>query len=163
MVLGYVSKRWTQCMEEYYIETDQLSHSKIGECWTIKVIRLLHNYCLNLWEIRNSFLHGGKTKQNCLLQQDLLMRKIQTQYQHYRGHLPWQCRSLFHLPIDQRMEQGVTQITLWLQRTTIILNKYDKEKGLQTNTSWILTEDSNQCINVDWDQCQQMTTTTPSI
>ena len=38
-----------------------------------------------------------------------------------------------------QLKQGITQMELWLHRTTIILNKYDEEKGLQTNLiSWII-------------------------
>ena len=138
MVRGFISAKWTLSMEEYLRETGQLSETKCGAIWGTKIINLLHTYCLNLWEVRNSFIHGGKTKNKRLLQRDLLAHKVRTQYQRYRGHLPWKYRSLFYLPIDMRLKHGVTQIELWLQRTTIILNKYDKEKGLQTNlTGWI--------------------------
>ena len=78
MVRGYMSKRWRQSMEEYLSETGQLSETKSGAIWAAKIIRLLHKYCLNLWELRNSFLNGGTTKRKRLLQRDLLERKVQT-------------------------------------------------------------------------------------
>ena len=139
MLCGFISRQWRECMDNYYKATGQHTVTKNGERWAVKMLTILHDYCMNLWEVRNSFLHGGKTKAKRSQRHEYLVRQVKQQYQRYRGHLPWKYRSLFNLPIEQRCKQGPTQLEIWILRTTIILNKYDEEKGLQTNLdNWII-------------------------
>ena len=92
-----------------------------------------------LWETRNSFLHRGKTKASKAHKCEYLAWQIRKQYLQYWDHLPWKYTSLFHLPVEQRIKHGIPQMEIWIQQTTIILNKYDKENGMQTNLdAWIL-------------------------
>ena len=157
---GFLSRKWRTCMDNYYQETDQMTETRNGTRWAHQVTTTIVKYSLKLWERRKNFLHGGHTKSSKLQRCEYLETKIKHLYQRYRGHLPRKYQSLFYLPQEMRIKHGIQQMELWVQRTTLLLAKYDRENGLQTNLeSWILEVDQRAQDNnsmEDWDQALQI-------
>ena len=134
---GFMSKYWQQCMDNYYKDTGLHTETVNGERWTQQLHTSIINYCLKLWDKQNNFLHGGHTKSSRLQRCENLEHKVQQLYKRYRGGLPRKYKSLFHLPVELRVCSGIQHMELWVQQATLLLNKYDTEKGLQIKHVWV--------------------------
>ena len=71
---GYLSKHWNKAQQLWYSGKNKMKRGL--QMWTNKLIVLLQTYTYNVWNFRNTFLHGTNKKEQRLLQIQQCQKKL---------------------------------------------------------------------------------------
>jgi hypothetical protein len=96
-----------------------------AEKWVSSLLRALHKFHTDLWQVRNAALHGGQSK---LQEQTLwyqLLQEVHSLYAKDRTCLSLADKEIFNVPKAYRLKQGNHQLLLWTKRAQMTLDICD--------------------------------------
>jgi hypothetical protein len=124
---GFISKDWRYIQNSYYKYLKLNTRKYNAEKWVQQLLRTLHKFRTDLWQLRNAALHGGYSHSHGSALRARLLSEVHSLYKKDRSCLSLADRQLFHLPKTYRLRQGNQQLMLWTKRAHMTFDIYDEK------------------------------------
>jgi hypothetical protein len=152
-IKGFVVKEWGYIQGLYYSYRKLHPLKYTSRRWVVTLLRLLNDFRQNLWNTRNSALHGGHTLVSGKLLRQRLHREVRKLYKRRRDKLSLKDKDIFKLPLRYRLKQGNQHLLLWVKRAKLTFDHYQEipidTMQQQRITDWIglwdYSEDMTAC------------------
>ena len=138
LLRGYMSSQWTIAQVEYMTQQGLENPTQ----WGPKAINLLQEYTLNMWNHRNTYLHGLDKRENKILLQQRLQTKVKELYASFdRIHMPINDRT-FNMQLHLRLQSSYSCLVNWIELATRRLKMHREEATKNTLDHWLIDKNT---------------------
>ena len=142
---GRLSTHWSYAQQACYTQRTDLDKRKFTILrWRRRLVRSIIDGCIKCWETRNQALHGDTLQATANIRLHKLRVRVAKSYANDRLSVPPQLRTLFHMPLKDRLSHTCTQLQKWLETIQVakktmhlqqLQMKYDLHSSLVNTNS----------------------------
>jgi hypothetical protein len=127
---GRFSQAWSETQSKYL--GSRATKKKNGDTWMTKLIETILGEWLKLWKLRNEDRHGRDYNTRRQAEERQVLRELTQFYTANDGKVVARLQWLFATPLNERSEDPVGNIRIWLNAWTPVVEqsyKTDLETG----------------------------------
>ena len=134
---GFCHKGWAIVQNRYYRRNGIVTRTLNIERWKKMFSKILAEYCLSCWQMRNDTLHGKDMEETGKLQLKKAREKVRSLYKKKSELKGTNNYKIFDMPLYKRLRFGIQSITLWAGMAEEVLKLHRENAVKNTLHHWL--------------------------